>query len=325
MGRGRWSSSPSTGPSVPSPAGKFPLSTHHSFTGQRQDTQHGLILFPARAYDPELGRFLQPDPFVQDPSDPQTLNRYSYVRNNPVNFVDPSGYFFGLDDLLFAVILISIGVSIASSIGSVIAAETGHPRAAQRFAKVARVSAQVAGYATIALGIVRGLQGGPSGGVPLQAFAASEEGGGGGEGGGGPPGWLLRAVHFLADAATQHANRAADRERARAQALAQETGVSEHAAQFIQQFGGVNELSFIKGAVDVYGKGISYAKAGARATFIQFRTQTPFSRGTIDELTTAASFQGGAGLDGLGIAFKLSAHLMNLSSEYRFLTYGYTA
>lgn len=65
----------------------------HKFTGQRQDTTSGLVLFPARAYDPHLGRFLQPDPFVQDPSDPQTLNRYSYVRNNPINLVDPSGHF----------------------------------------------------------------------------------------------------------------------------------------------------------------------------------------------------------------------------------------
>lgn len=62
------------------------------FTGQRQDAANGLVLFPARAYDPELGRFLQADPFVQDPGDPQTLNRYSYVRNNPINLVDPTGY-----------------------------------------------------------------------------------------------------------------------------------------------------------------------------------------------------------------------------------------
>ena len=64
----------------------------HKFTGQRQDTSNGLVLFPGRVYDPSLGRFLQPDPFVQDPADPQMLNRYSYVRNNPLKFVDPSGY-----------------------------------------------------------------------------------------------------------------------------------------------------------------------------------------------------------------------------------------
>ena len=39
-----------------------------------------------------LGRFIKPDPFVQNPFNVQNLNRYSYVLNNPVNFIDPSGY-----------------------------------------------------------------------------------------------------------------------------------------------------------------------------------------------------------------------------------------
>ncbi|MEZ5546147.1 MAG: RHS repeat-associated core domain-containing protein [Pseudomonadales bacterium] len=46
-----------------------------------------------RIYDPHLARFVQADPFVQAPSDLQMLNRYSYVRNNPVNATDPSGFF----------------------------------------------------------------------------------------------------------------------------------------------------------------------------------------------------------------------------------------
>lgn len=45
----------------------------------------------ARYYDPASGRFLSPDTIVQDPNDPQSLNRYAYVRNNPVIFTDPSG------------------------------------------------------------------------------------------------------------------------------------------------------------------------------------------------------------------------------------------
>jgi hypothetical protein len=46
-----------------------------------------------RVYDPELGRFLSADPFVQDPSNLQSLNVYSYVQNNPLSFTDPSGFF----------------------------------------------------------------------------------------------------------------------------------------------------------------------------------------------------------------------------------------
>ncbi len=47
----------------------------------------------ARRYDPVLGRFIQPDTIVPDPGDPQSLNRYSYVNNNPVRYTDPSGHF----------------------------------------------------------------------------------------------------------------------------------------------------------------------------------------------------------------------------------------
>ena len=41
---------------------------------------------------PSTGVF--PDPIVRSPGDPQTLNRYSYVRNNPVKYIDPSGMSF---------------------------------------------------------------------------------------------------------------------------------------------------------------------------------------------------------------------------------------
>ncbi len=48
-----------------------------------------------RVYDPRLGRFLQADPFAQAATNTQNVNRYSYVLNNPLNAVDPSGYFLG--------------------------------------------------------------------------------------------------------------------------------------------------------------------------------------------------------------------------------------
>jgi len=43
-------------------------------------------------YDPVIGRFLSPDPFVQAPGSTQNYNRYSYCMNNPMMFTDPSGY-----------------------------------------------------------------------------------------------------------------------------------------------------------------------------------------------------------------------------------------
>ena len=56
------------------------------------DPESGLYYYGGRYYDPDLGRFISPDPFVGQPGDPQNLNRYSYVENNPVNKIDPSGY-----------------------------------------------------------------------------------------------------------------------------------------------------------------------------------------------------------------------------------------
>ena len=53
----------------------------------------GIIHMNGRIYDPTLGRFLQADPFIQAPYNTQSLNRYSYVLNNPLNATDPSGYF----------------------------------------------------------------------------------------------------------------------------------------------------------------------------------------------------------------------------------------
>lgn len=45
-----------------------------------------------RVYDPNLGRFLSADLFIQSPYDSQNYNRYSYVGNNPLSYIDPTGY-----------------------------------------------------------------------------------------------------------------------------------------------------------------------------------------------------------------------------------------
>jgi hypothetical protein len=58
----------------------------------------------ARLYDPILGRFLSPDPFVQAPELSQNFNRYSYCLNNPLIYTDPDGEYFLIDDLIAAAI-----------------------------------------------------------------------------------------------------------------------------------------------------------------------------------------------------------------------------
>lgn len=64
------------------------------FTGHEHLDEVSLIHMNGRVYDPVIGRFLSADPFVQVPEFSQSLNRYSYVFNNPLSATDPSGYFF---------------------------------------------------------------------------------------------------------------------------------------------------------------------------------------------------------------------------------------
>ena len=70
------------------------------YTGHEHLTWFGLINMNARLYDPVLGRFLSPDPFVQMPDFTQNFNRYSYCLNNPLIFVDKSGEYFVVDSFL---------------------------------------------------------------------------------------------------------------------------------------------------------------------------------------------------------------------------------
>ena len=67
------------------------LLTDKGFTGQRLDDT-GLMFYNARYYSPLVGRFVSADTIVPEPGNPQSLNRFSYVRNNPLKYVDPTGH-----------------------------------------------------------------------------------------------------------------------------------------------------------------------------------------------------------------------------------------
>jgi RHS repeat-associated protein len=64
------------------------------FTGKQRDSESNLDNFGARYNSSSIGRFISADPmgnYFADPSNPQGWNMYIYVRNNPLNFTDPTG------------------------------------------------------------------------------------------------------------------------------------------------------------------------------------------------------------------------------------------
>ena len=85
------------------------ISTNYRYTGQELDSPSGMYNYGQRYYMPEVGKFNRPDPVLNnlhDPqklkqqtdqdleqflSNPQNLNSYSYVQNNPVVYTDPLG------------------------------------------------------------------------------------------------------------------------------------------------------------------------------------------------------------------------------------------
>ena len=64
----------------------------------------------ARIYDPKLGRFLSADRLIQDPYSTQSLNRYSYVFNNPLNATDPTG------EVVFTLSIVAISFIVAGHV-----------------------------------------------------------------------------------------------------------------------------------------------------------------------------------------------------------------
>lgn len=80
--------------------------TDRGFTGHEHLDDVGIIHMNGRTYDARIGRFMQPDPYIQFEDNLQSYNRYSYVLNNPLNATDPSGEFI-------PVIMYYVGVQVA--------------------------------------------------------------------------------------------------------------------------------------------------------------------------------------------------------------------
>jgi RHS repeat-associated protein len=74
------------------PNGEWGTATNHGFTGHEQLDETFLTHMNGRVYDYRLGRFLSVDPVIGNPANSQSINPYSYIGNNPLSGVDPSGY-----------------------------------------------------------------------------------------------------------------------------------------------------------------------------------------------------------------------------------------
>jgi RHS repeat-associated protein len=78
------------------PADSSAVPTTYRYTGQRQEAVlggvDGLYFYNSRWYDPYLNRWIQPDTLVPSPGDPRAWDRFAYVLNNPLKYIDPSGH-----------------------------------------------------------------------------------------------------------------------------------------------------------------------------------------------------------------------------------------
>ena len=144
--------------------------TRRGYTGHEMLDPVGLVHMNGRVYDPRLGRFLQADPYVGDPSDMLSLNRYAYAHGNPLSNVDPSGH-----------IVFTLGALIAKAAFDLTLIQTIAVFAAAGFAD-ALVSGASFGDA-LASGLVSGASAWAFGSLPLPA-------------GGGFVGGAVRAVGY---------------------------------------------------------------------------------------------------------------------------------
>ena len=75
-----------------SQSGTMASENPHRYAGYYYDEETGLYYLNARYYDAEIGRFITRDTFQGFEKSPQSLNKYAYCIDNPVNMEDSSGY-----------------------------------------------------------------------------------------------------------------------------------------------------------------------------------------------------------------------------------------
>lgn len=146
-----------SGQTAYAPGSEPSLLLGRGYTGHEHLPQFGLINMNARLYDPALGRFLSPDPFVQAPDFSQSFNRYSYCLNNPLIYTDPDGEW----------IHIVIGAIVGGVINLGIKAYQG------------KINSWGDGFAAFGIGAAAGAIGAATGGAAFAAAGGAAGGAGG--------------------------------------------------------------------------------------------------------------------------------------------------
>ena len=135
------------------------------YTGHEHLPWFGIVNMNARLYDPVVGRFLSPDPYVQAPDFSQNFNRYAYAMNNPLRYVDENGEF----------IHIIIGAIIGGTVNLIYKAVSGQLHSFKDGFVAFGIGAAAGGLGAATGGLAFAAAGGAAGGIG--GFVAGAAGG----------------------------------------------------------------------------------------------------------------------------------------------------
>ncbi len=148
----------------------LPTPNSYLFTGEQFDLDLGLYYLRARYHNPDTGRFWTEDSYEGNGSDPASLHKYTYCKNNPVNAHDPSGH--------ETLCEISVATGIAAGVGFTLGGWEAYRRGGS-FGDIVE-GAVAGGILGAALGPIMGelpiLMAGPAGQMTLFMFGATAGG-----------------------------------------------------------------------------------------------------------------------------------------------------